>query len=192
MTDTTINKIRSSLISRFDFTRDLSNEEIYSLIDNEIIEKIINSFEGLPHRLEKVVSKNGLVFYNSSKATNIASSIVDINAIEDEKIVLLGGSDKGENFKLLFKKPLKNVKAIVCYGKTKNKIFSAAAKFKNSTLKETMLLKAENLNEAINNAVQIAKTNKLAIVLAPACASFDEFKSYEERGEFFKEQIRKF
>ncbi len=164
----------------------------YFGVTNEQIENSLKNFEQSPHRLQKIVSKGNLTFYNSSKATNIDSAITDINAVENPKIVLFGGSDKGENFKKLFENRLIGVDTIICYGKTANKIYKLALKFKNSTLKNVSIIKLKNLNEAINVAVQIAKNKNLVVMLAPACASFDEFKNYEERGDFFIKAIDKF
>jgi len=164
----------------------------YYGVSNEQISVALSEFHAPMHRLEKLYSHGGMVFYNSSKATNVASAKLDINAIDGDKIILLGGSDKGEKFNNLFEDGLEGVKVVICYGKTKNKIFKSASKFKQTFLKNVMLIKAEHLNDAINIAIQVNIKINASIVLAPACASFDEFNNYKERGEFFKNVIKKF
>ena len=158
-------------------------------INNDIIKSVINDFKPLEHRLEIVKTLNNKTYINDSKATNVASTISDVNALRETLILLMvGGSDKGENFELLFKHLPDNVEMVFLYGLTKNKMKKCAdiQKYKKYQL-------CDDLKEAINKANEYSNkylTNKkVSIVLAPACASFDEFKNFEERGKFFKDYV---
>lgn len=152
------------------------------------VERAINSFAPLENRLEVVLQEKNVTYINDSKATNIASAVADINAIDGDKIVLLGGSDKGENFENLAKQ-LKNNKKIakfIVFGATSSKIVDAFDKhnMKNYDQKD-------NFENAVNFAKDLAKkqNKKATVLLAPACASFDEFENYIERGRTFKKIV---
>ena len=155
-------------------------------VENEVISEVIKNFEPLEHRLEKITTSEGLVFYNSSKATNIASALTDIKAVPEPNIVLFGGSHKGENYNELFKNNLPNTKVVICFGASGKKIYGAANKCKTTTLEGVQILKVQKFAEAVGIAANLAKAKSLSVVLAPACASFDEFKNYKERGDEFK------
>lgn len=158
------------------------------LLLNFEIEKLkdaVNSFYPLPNRLEVVLSRDNTTYINDSKATNIASTLADVNAIKGDIILLLGGSDKGEDFRILFSNLLPNIKKSIIYGATCENMQKCAdeVSYKNYIV-------CKNLEDAFYNAEETAKNlsknKKIFILLAPACASFDEFKNYEERGDYFK------
>ena len=150
----------------------------------EMAEKI-NNFLPLSNRLELVLETPTIKFINDSKATNVASSLADINAVDGKSVVIFGGSDKGEDFKPLFSLMPKNVLSAVLCGATAQKLKNAADSegYKNYVV-------CSNLKQAIETAKQICRQNfsgeKINLILAPACASYDEFKNFEQRGEFFK------
>lgn len=144
------------------------------------IQSVVDEFCPLEHRLEFVIEKDGISYYNDSKATNIHSTLNDIKSFNENLVLLLGGSDKGENFDELFLALPTNVSKVVAYGKTGKKIMKSAKKcrFVNCFF-------AKNLEKAFFKAKDIL-TNEKIILLSPACASFDEFCGFEERGNFFK------
>lgn len=144
----------------------------------------ISSFEGVPHRIEFVRSIDGVEFYNDSKATNIESTLVAVNSFKNNINLILGGSDKGYDFDELFKKIPKNVKNIAIFGETRNKIafFAEKYKFKNYYICDT-LLKSTKLLFSLSKRGDV-------VLLSPACASFDFFSGFEERGNFFKKIVR--
>ncbi len=152
------------------------------------IEKIINEFKPLEHRLEFFYENKLIKYINDSRATNVASAIADISAIEGDKVILFGGSDKGENFDNLFLNLPKDVISVVIYGATKERLLDSCNKvgYKKYYI-------CENLRESIILAKEICKKldvqNKIYLMLCPACASFDEFKNFQQRGEFFKNFI---
>ena len=144
------------------------------------MEKSLNNFIAPSHRLEYVGCLASIKFYNDSKATNIASSLSALKSFKEDIFLLMGGSDKGENFALFFNALPTNVKKIFVYGRMANKIMRHAAIAGYNSISSF-----ENLEQAFTEAVKNAYEN-CVILLSPACASFDQFKNYEERGEYFK------
>ena len=149
-------------------------------VDLEDIQKAINNFEGLPHRLEFVKKIGEVEFYNDSKGTNIHSTLTALKAFDKPIVLLAGGSDKGENFARLFENMPRNVIKVITFGACGKKIFihGMNAGFYN-------ILRTDRLEDAFDEAVSHLCGDEV-ILLSPACASFDEFKNYEERGDFFK------
>ncbi len=148
-------------------------------VDIVDVKEAINSFKLPPHRCEFVVNKNGVDYINDSKATNIHATLNALNNFNKPLILLLGGSNKGEDFSYLFKNLTQNIKYIVAFGKTGKKIFNLSKKFK---------IKAEfiyNFEDAVIKSMQISKSGDV-VLLSPACASFDQFSNYLQRGDFFK------
>ena len=150
-------------------------------ITNNIIKDVLSSFNGVEHRIEFVRNLNGIAFYNDSKATNVKSTCIALSAFETPTILLLGGLDRGNEYDDL-KPYLKNVKSAVCYGETKNKIKD----FMSSCGVECKIV--DNLEEAVKHAYSIASDGD-TILLSPACASWDQFKDFEERGNLFKKVV---
>ena len=150
-------------------------------IKNEHIRLAVENFKPLPNRLEFVNKINDITFINDSKSTNILSTLMALESVGDNVILLLGGSDKGLDFSPIFLRH--KIKTTIAFGESLQKIESAAF--------NTILIKAENFNSACVTAFKIAKKNDI-VLLSPACASFDEFTSFEERGERFKKNIKNF
>lgn len=153
-------------------------------VDLSKMEEVVCSFTGVEHRMEFVARVFNSDFYNDSKATNIASTIAAIKCFNKDIFLILGGSDKGENFANLFINIPKNVKQIFVYGQTSTKIVQHATLAGFVEIK-----KFETLDEAFNEVVKNLYEN-LIVLFSPACASFDQFKNYEERGEKFKRLVR--
>ena len=150
-------------------------------ISNETIKEVLNKFTGVEHRIEFVAKINGREFYNDSKATNVKSTEIALNAINTPTILLLGGLDRGHSFEDL-KDDLPHVTHIVCYGETKNRIKDFADECKiDSTVVNT-------LEEATKFAYNISNPGD-TILLSPACASWDQFDDFEKRGDTFKETV---
>lgn len=156
---------------------------IYLETGNVGMFKNLSKFEGVSHRIEFVKTINGIEFYNDSKATNIASTRVALNSFKVPINLILGGSDKGYNFDELFAKMPRNVKNIAIFGETKSKIAFSAKKFNKK------FVVCDNLLGATKLLFNEAKAGDV-ILLSPACASFDFFSGYEERGNFFKKIVR--
>ena len=150
-------------------------------VTNEEIFSVLNVFGGVEHRIEFVRNVNGVDYYNDSKATNVKSTQIALNAFSKPTILLLGGLDRGHSFDEL-EDFLKNTKLIVCYGETKNRIKEFADRL---NIKCVVL---DNLEEATIEASKNA-INGDVVLLSPACASWDQYKSFEERGNLFKKVV---
>ena len=152
-------------------------------IRKEVIRESLADFQGVEHRLEPVITICGINFINDSKATNVNSTWYAIECMENDIIWIVGGVDKGNDYSELFPVVKKKVKAIVCLGKDNSKIIEAF-KDKVSTIVETT-----SMEEAVRSSYYLAKKGE-TVLLSPACASFDLFKNYEDRGRQFKQAVR--
>lgn len=151
-------------------------------VTDEVIQKVLKEFKGVEHRLEYVDTINGVTYYNDSKATNCVSTITALNSFDKPTILLLGGYDRGHSFHDL-DDSMKNVKCVVCFGETKNRIEEFCNDlnikcYKNDTLKEAM------------NVVKDICTPGDVVLLSPACASWDQYDRFEDRGNEFKKLVR--
>jgi UDP-N-acetylmuramoylalanine--D-glutamate ligase len=152
-------------------------------IRKDIIRESLEDFTNVEHRLEFVASINGIEFINDSKATNINSTWYALESMQKPTVLILGGQDKGNNYDELVDLVKEKVKAIVCLGVDNKKIIKA---FKGSV--ET-IMEASSAGEAVAMCYKLA-TKGDAVLLSPACASFDLFKNYEDRGVQFKSAVR--
>ena len=150
-------------------------------ISNQVIREVLNNFAGVEHRIEFVTKLNGREFYNDSKATNVDSTITALKSFDNEVVLILGGLDRGHSFDSLLPY-LKHVKHIVCYGETKDRI----KKFADENHIDVTV--TNNLEEATHAAYNISLEGD-TILLSPACASWDQYKSFEERGDEFKKIV---
>lgn len=147
-------------------------------ITNEAIKEVLTKFVGVEHRMEFVGKINGREFYNDSKATNVKSTEIALASFKKPIILLLGGLDRGHSFDDL-KDDMEYVKYVVCYGETKNRI----KEFCDTIHIEVTLL--DTLEEAIKAAYNLSEEGDV-ILLSPACASWDQYKCFEDRGNEFK------
>ena len=150
-------------------------------VSNEVIKKTLEEFKGVEHRIEFVRNLNGVDIYNDSKATNVKATEIALSSFNRPTILLLGGLDRGHSFDDLIPF-MKNVKLVVSYGETKNRINEFCEKngFK--------CIVAKDLKDATDISIE-KSNNGDVILLSPACASWDEYKDFEERGRIFKEYI---
>ncbi len=150
-------------------------------VDNQSMFKALTSFKGVKHRMELIANIHGVDYYNDSKATNSASTITAIQNITKPTILILGGSDKGESYIELFEKiKLSAVRHVIIMGATRLKMFESAVSVGYSNI---------TLTYDFTTAVKIAKliaSEGECVLLSPACASFDSFSSFEERGDRFR------
>ena len=152
-------------------------------IRKEIIRESLADFQGVEHRLEPVITVCGINFINDSKATNVNSTWYAIECMENNIIWIVGGVDKGNDYSELFPIVKKKVKAIVCLGKDNKKIIEA---FKDMI---PTIVETTSMEEAVRSSYYLAKKGE-TVLLSPACASFDLFKNYEDRGRQFKQAVR--
>jgi len=151
-------------------------------VENELIKEYLSTFKGVEHRIEYVETINGVDYYNDSKSTNNEATMTALKTFKNPTILIMGGLDRNIPFDNL-SGYVEHVKAIVCYGETKNKIKEFAD---NNNLNCYVL---ENLNEAVGKANEISESGD-TVLLSPACASWDQFKTFEERGELFKKLVK--
>jgi UDP-N-acetylmuramoylalanine--D-glutamate ligase len=152
-------------------------------IRKDVIRESLADFQGVEHRLEPVITVCGINFINDSKATNVNSTWYAIECMEKNLVWIVGGIDKGNDYSELFDVVKKKVKAIICLGKDNKKIVEAFSD-KVATIVET-----SSMEEAVRSSYYLAKKGE-TVLLSPACASFDLFKNYEDRGRQFKEAVR--
>ncbi|MBC6490742.1 UDP-N-acetylmuramoyl-L-alanine--D-glutamate ligase [Flavihumibacter stibioxidans] len=147
------------------------------------IRDAIQSFEALEHRMEHVANVRGVEFINDSKATNVNSTWYALESMTRPVILILGGVDKGNDYSLLLDLVKEKVKAIVCMGTDNLKIHEAFGK------DVAVMVNTGSAAEAVHSAFKLADKGDV-VLLSPACASFDLFKNYEDRGKQFKDAVK--
>ncbi len=152
-------------------------------IRKDKIREAVQSFESLEHRMEYVSTVRGVEFINDSKATNVNSTWFALESMQKPVILILGGIDKGNDYSLLRDLVKEKVKAIVCMGTDNRKIHEA---FQNEV---PLIVNTSSAREAVKSSFHLASKGDV-VLLSPACASFDLFKNYEDRGNQFKEAVR--
>jgi len=152
-------------------------------IRKDTIRESLADFQGVEHRLEPVIQVHGIEFLNDSKATNVNSTWYALETMKNDVVWIAGGVDKGNDYSMLKPLVLEKVTAIVCLGKDNSKIHDV---FTESV--ET-IVDAEDMGEAVRMAYYLSKKGT-QVLLSPACASFDLFENYEDRGRQFKECVR--
>jgi UDP-N-acetylmuramoylalanine--D-glutamate ligase len=156
-------------------------------VEKESVREALTTFTGVEHRIETVTKKDGITYINDSKGTNPDSTIKAIQTMTKPTVLILGGYDKGGSFDPLFEEFTDNIKHTVFIGVTKERLEESAKKFgwKNYTV----------VDGGFEDGVIAAKNaagEGYNVLLSPACASFDMFKDFEERGRVFKEIVNKF
>lgn len=152
--------------------------------DKEAIVQVLRTFTGVRHRLQYVDEVTGRKFYNDSKATNILATQKALAAFEAPVILLAGGLDRGNSFDELIPS-LEGVKALVTFGQTAEKIEEAG---KRAGIK--MMIRVDNVEKAVPEAFNLSDAGDV-ILLSPACASWDQYKTFEVRGDMFIEAVHK-
>jgi len=152
-------------------------------IRKDVIRESLADFQGVEHRLEPVITVCGINFINDSKATNVNSTWYALECMETDIVWIAGGIDKGNDYSELFQIVKKKVKAVVCLGKDNRKIVEA---FKD---KVPTIVETSSMEEAVRSSYYLA-TKGDTVLLSPACASFDLFSNYEDRGRQFKDAVR--
>jgi len=150
---------------------------------NPVIRESMGNFRSIEHRLESVGKISGISFINDSKATNVNSTWYALESMTSDVILILGGVDKGNDYSMLKSLVKQKVKAIVCLGKDNKRIHDA---FEDVV---DVIVNTYSAQEAAQVAYHLA-TKGDTVLLSPACASFDLFKNYEDRGRQFKQAVK--
>lgn len=159
-------------------------------VELSTIAGVLRSFKGVEHRLELVRELDGVTFYNNSKATNSAASVVSIEAFNQPVILIAGGLDRGSDYMELLPTFRERIKGIVTLGQTREKISHIAelAGISKVQTVDTAKDAADAVSQAVQLAWQMSEQGDI-VLLSPACASWDMFPSYEDRGRMFKESV---
>lgn len=152
-------------------------------LNKDVIRESLTDFQNVEHRLEEVGKVNGIVFVNDSKATNVNSTWYALESFQHPVVWIVGGVDKGNDYEMLAQLVKDRVKAIVCLGKDNLKIHEAF----ESLVEE--IVDTETAQDAVNMAYALSRKGD-TVLLSPACASFDLFDNYEDRGHQFKRAVR--
>ena len=152
-------------------------------IRKEKIREAVSNFHNLEHRMEFVATVKGIDFINDSKATNVNSTWYALESMQKTTVLVLGGVDKGNDYSLIAELVKEKVKAIICMGTDNKKIIEF---FKGIV---PVILEADSASKAVSESFQIAEKGDV-VLLSPACASFDLFKNYEDRGRQFKAAVK--
>ena len=150
-------------------------------VSHDIITSVLTDLGGVEHRLEFVKTLNNRTFYNDSKSTNTDSTVIAIKSFEKPTILIMGGLDRGHSFDNL-NSYMTNVKEVVCYGETKERIKSWC---EGLSIKSVVV---DNLIDATNKAYEDSLEGDV-ILLSPACASWDQYKCFEDRGNEYKKTV---
>ena len=153
-------------------------------IRKDTIRKSLEHFHGVEHRLENVLTINKVKYINDSKATNVNATYYALESMESPTVWIVGGVDKGNDYSELTKVVGKRVKAIICLGLNNMKIMSH---FENMV---EYVIETKSMQDAVNAAYKVSSSGD-SVLLSPACASFDLFDDYEDRGRQFKSAVRK-
>jgi UDP-N-acetylmuramoylalanine--D-glutamate ligase len=152
-------------------------------IRNDVIREALMDFQGVEHRLETVMKVHGINFINDSKATNVNSTWYALESVKGNTVWIAGGVDKGNDYSELSNLVENKVKSIVCLGKDNQRIIQAFGD------KVESIIETKSMEEAVKTAYYLARDGE-TVMLSPACASFDLFESFEDRGRQFKNAVR--
>lgn len=152
-------------------------------IRKQTIRESLENFQGVEHRLEQVLKINKVQYINDSKATNVNATYYALESMDAPTVWIVGGTDKGNNYEELFPFINEKVKAIICLGVDNEKLFH---NFGNMV---DVIVETQFMSEAVKIAYKVADAGD-NVLLSPACASFDLFENYEDRGRQFKNAVR--
>jgi UDP-N-acetylmuramoylalanine--D-glutamate ligase len=142
----------------------------------------LRSFKGLPHRVERVAEIDGIIYYDDSKGTNVGATVAALQGLGRKAVLIAGGEGKGQDFTPLHPAVAQHARAVVLIGRDAPLIAAAL------TDCGVQVTHAEDMKEAVRQATSLAKSGD-AVLLSPACASFDMFRNYEHRAEVFVQAV---
>jgi UDP-N-acetylmuramoylalanine--D-glutamate ligase len=152
-------------------------------IRNATIRESLSNFQGVEHRLEKVLKIQNVQYINDSKATNVNATFFALDSMNAPTVWIVGGVDKGNDYNELMSLVREKVKAIICLGVDNRKIIDV---FGNVV---DIMIEVASMNDAVRMAQRLSEKGD-AVLLSPACASFDLFENYEDRGNQFKQAVK--
>jgi len=182
---TMINTVQFPLTGRHNLLNAMAASTVARLLDirKESIRESLTHFKGAPHRMEKVLTIQHVQYINDSKATNINATFFALESMDSPFVWIVGGVDKGNDYEILLPLVRKKAKAIICLGVDNEKLRNTFEKVTD------IFIETQSMSEAVKIAHKVA-VPKDTVLLSPACASFDLFQNYMDRGDQFKEAIR--
>lgn len=182
---TMINTMDFTLKGRHNLLNAMAASTVADLLEvsKETIRESLSNFKGAPHRLEQVLKIQKINYINDSKATNINSVYFALESMNSQTVWIVGGVDKGNDYEALYPLVREKVKAIVCLGLDNQKIIESFQPIVD------IIVETQSMKEAVLIAHKIAEKSE-NVLLSPACASFDLFENYEDRGNQFKQAVR--
>ncbi|MDX2301485.1 MAG: UDP-N-acetylmuramoyl-L-alanine--D-glutamate ligase [Microscillaceae bacterium] len=153
-------------------------------VPDDILKTYFKTFKGVEHRLEEVADIAGIRFINDSKATNVDSVYYALDSFDEKIIWIAGGVDKGNDYEKIRDLVKQKVKFLICLGKDNTKIFNT---FRDSV---QIIYQTDNMRDAVEQSFELARSGDI-VLLSPACASFDLFENFEDRGKAFKKSVAK-
>ena len=153
-------------------------------IDDAAMAQALRAFKGLPHRVEKITTIAGVTYYDDSKGTNVGSTVAALGGLTQPVVLIAGGDGKGQDFTPLREPVSRRARAVVLIGRDAALIAAALDGC------GVPCVNAADMDDAISRAQALAKDGD-AVLLSPACASFDMFRNYNHRGEVFADAVRK-
>ena len=152
-------------------------------IRKETIRESLSNFQGVEHRLEKVLKIQNVQYINDSKATNVNATFFALDSMNTPTVWIVGGVDKGNDYTELMSLVNEKVKAIICLGVDNKKIIDAFGNIVD------VMIEVDSMNDAVKMAQRLSEKGD-TVLLSPACASFDLFENYEDRGRQFKHAVQ--
>jgi UDP-N-acetylmuramoylalanine--D-glutamate ligase len=152
-------------------------------VPGEAVARAVARFTGMPHVLERVAELKGVRFFNDSKATNVAAARKSLEAFDGPLLAIMGGRNKGGDFGLLAEVAAQRVKAVIAIGEAREQLAAALSS-------SAPVVACDSLRQAVERAFALGEPGD-TVLLAPACASFDMFRDYAERGDAFKAEVQR-
>lgn len=153
-----------------------------SELSNDVIRESLSDFQGVEHRLEPVLVSDGVEFINDSKAVNVNTTWFALESMDKPVVLIMGGTDKGNDYRELHELVKQKVKAIVCLGLDNEKIHKAFGDIGKT------IVEIRDMSTAVQQAYALTEPGDI-VLLSPACASFDLFENYDDRGQRFKDAV---
>ena len=161
---------------------------IYDMVDINKSFEAISNFSGVEHRLEFVREINGVKWYNDSVSSSPTRTIAGLNSYDEDIVLIAGGYDKNLDYSPIGRPILDKVKTLILFGNTKDKIYEAVNSIKKD--EDIDIYLCNSLEEVVNKAYEVSKAGQV-VLFSPACASFDMFKNFADRGIQFKDLVNR-
>jgi UDP-N-acetylmuramoylalanine--D-glutamate ligase len=174
-----------ALQTNFNIKNAMANSTLTDLmkVRKQTIRESLSDFENEEHRIEKVLQINGVQYINDSKAVNVNATYYALESIDVSTVWIVGGIDKGNDYEALLPLVNEKVKAIICLGYDNQKIIESFGNIVD------FMIETSSMEEAVKIAYKLTENGE-TVILSPACASYDMFENYEDRGNQFKKAVR--